>query len=359
MRALITAGGRGTRLRPITNTINKHLVPVCNKPLLFQAIENVRAIGIEEVLININADDQELPVIVGNGAQFGVKISYLRQESPLGLGHVLKLAEPHLKGQPFVFYYGDNVLAGGLSKHRARFESLGANCHLCLVKVEDPSQFGVAVVEGDKVIRTVEKPAEFVSDLAITGIQFYDDSIFEAIRHVRPTPPKPPRTVAEMDIPPANQWLIDHGYKVTFSEITGWWKDTGRPRDLIAANRLLLDYVESQQLGDVDVASTLRGKVAIGEGATIINSVIEGPVVIGARAVIRDSRIGPNVSIGEDSEINSSQLADSIVLGEVRIHDINQPISDSIVGRGAVLTKNPEATEHRLIVGDQSHIQIP
>jgi glucose-1-phosphate thymidylyltransferase len=358
MKALITAGGRGTRLRPITNTMNKHLVPICNKPLLYQAIENVVAIGIREVVININADDHELPAIVGDGSQWDIAITYIRQEQPLGLGHVLKLAEPHLKGEPFVFYYGDNVLAGGLRPHLDKFLAAGANCHLCVVKVDDPSHFGVAVVDGELVSRTVEKPQAFVSDLAITGVQFYDDSIFEAIKHVKPTPPKPPRTIAEMDIPPANQWLIDNGYKVTYSEITGWWKDTGRPKDLIAASKLLLDHLVPKQEGFVDAASVIEGNVAIEAGARVVGSHLIGPVIIGAGAVIEHSTVGPFVSIGAQTRIRETEISESMVLNNTVIEHIDRPISQSIIGRSVHLKKNGERPDHHLIIGDQSDISF-
>ncbi|HDS11567.1 MAG TPA: glucose-1-phosphate thymidylyltransferase, partial [Candidatus Wirthbacteria bacterium] len=297
MRALITAGGKGTRLRPITNAINKHLVPIANKPMLLGAIENVAAIGVKEVVININQGDQEISEVLGDGSIWNVQITYIEQDEPRGLGHVLQLAEPYLAGDDFVFYYGDNVLAGGLKPHVKAFKKSQSNCHLCLVRVDNPQQFGVAVVKDDQVLATIEKPTSFVSDLAITGIQFYDQTIFEAIKHVKPTPPKPPRTISEMDIPPANQWMLDHGYKISYSEITGWWKDTGKISDLLEASRLMLDQVGKEIKGEVDDKSDVSGRVTIAKSARINGSRIRGPVVIAENCIIEDSYIGPYTSI--------------------------------------------------------------
>ncbi len=359
MKALITAGGRGTRLRPITNTLNKHLVPIGNKPLLFRAIENVRDIGITDVIININADDTELPTIVGDGSSWGIHITYIRQQEPKGLGNVLQLAEALIGSSPFVFYYGDNVLAGGLAPHLQKFNELQSSCHLCLVKVDNPAQFGVAVVEGNKVIKTVEKPADFVSDLAITGIQFYDASIFEAIKHIQPTPPKPPRTIAEMDIPPANQWLIDQGYAVTYSVITEWWKDTGRPSDLLSANRLLLDHLVSSNHAKSCEGSILNGNIEIGSGSVIENSEITGPVVIGENVVLRQARIGPYVAIGDRCQVENAAITDSIALPGGKIMAIPQTINHSILGSDIVIEGSQDEGSLELILGDHGQIKLP
>jgi glucose-1-phosphate thymidylyltransferase len=361
MKALITAGGRGTRLRPITYTRNKHLMPIANKPLIFRAIEDIAALGIRDIAISINAGDTEVPTVVGDGGSFGVSITYIEQDEPRGLAHVLQLGKNFIGDDEFIFYYGDNALAGGLHKHLAEFNKYHSDCHLCLSRVEHPEQFGIALVEGDKVIKTVEKPQQYLSDLAITGIQFYNASIFEAIKHIKPTPPKPPRMIAEMDIPPANQWLIDNGYNVSYSEITGWWKDTGKPRDLLAASRLVLDSMEQSIGGEVDESSSVDGRVVIEQGAQIKNSVIRGPAIIGAGSVIEDSFIGPFTSIGAQSTIIRTEIEFSIILEKCYIADLQKRLEGSILGEGVRITLceiKPTSTT-RLIVGDQSVLELP
>ncbi|OIP96631.1 glucose-1-phosphate thymidylyltransferase [Candidatus Wirthbacteria bacterium CG2_30_54_11] len=355
MKAVITAGGRGTRLRPLTHTLNKHLVPICNKPLLFHALEKVAAIGVQNVIISMNQGDEELPKIVGDGSAFGVSISYVEQDEPRGLAHVLRLAEPLIGNERFVFYYGDNVLAGGLELYAQQFVRNRSNCHLCLVKVAEPQHYGVAVVDGDRVITAVEKPQTFISDLAITGIQFYDESIFEAIKYVRPTPPKPPRMIPEMDIPPANQWLIDQGYKVTYSEITGWWKDTGKPKDLLEASRLVLEHLVSSQKSTIDSTSSISDKCIVGKNTRIIESRIVGPVIIGDNCTIRGATIGPNVSIANRCKITQSTISNSIILDDSEISLPSRPLQDSIIGQHVVLgEQHHEGRASKLLVGDHS-----
>ncbi len=355
MKAVLTAGGRGTRLRPITHTMNKHLVPICNKPLLFHALKKVADIGVTDVVISINQGDEEIRQIVGDGSVFGVSITYVEQDQPRGLAHVLRLAEPFIGDEPFVFYYGDNVLAGGLELYAQQFKENASNCHLCVVRVAEPEHYGVAVVEGDRVKKAVEKPQTFISDLAITGIQFYDSSIFEAIKHVRPTPPKAPRTIAEMDIPPANQWLIDQGYKVTYSEVTGWWKDTGKPKDLLEASRLLLEHLDVLHFGSVDEASVITGMVSTGKNTQIIDSRITGPAIIGDDCVIIGSMIGPNVTISNGCKIANSTISNSIILDDSEISLPSRPLQDSIIGQHVVLTEQINKGEaSRLLLGDHS-----
>lgn len=358
MKAIITAGGRGTRLRPLTHTKNKHLLPIANKPIIFNAIDDVVEVGIKEVLININAGDKELPEAVGDGSKWGIKITYQEQEEPRGLGHLLKMAESFVDGDDFVFYYGDNVFTGGLQDHIDKWKSLKTNFHLCLVKVPDPERFGIAVIDGDKIIQTVEKPQEFISDLAITGIQFYDSHIFEALNHVKPTPPKAGRTIAEMDIPPANQWLIDNGFSASYSIIDGWWKDTGKPETLLDANRLVLDSLEEKVEGELE-NTKIEGKVVIAKSAKIKHSTIRGPVIIGENVVIEDAYIGPNTSIYDDTNIKSAEIENSLILGGVTIKNMQTRLDSCLIGWEAQITEideRPKSTS--LFVGDNSIVKL-
>ncbi|HNT30513.1 MAG TPA: glucose-1-phosphate thymidylyltransferase [bacterium] len=360
MKALITAGGRGTRLRPLTHTLNKHLVPICNKPLIIHAIEKVRAAGITDVIININAGDTEIRQVLGTGSDWGITITYIEQDEPRGLGHVLLLAESHIGTEPFIFYYGDNVLAGSLQPYIDEFLKQESDCHLCVVKVTEPSQYGVAVTDGKQVIRTVEKPSEFISDLAITGIQLYRSTIFEAIRHVKPTPPKPPRTIAEMDIPPANQWLIDNGHRVTYSEITGWWKDTGKPEDLLEASRLLLEMIETEAAEDPGKGNELSGKVIIGKQAEVSETRIIGPVIIGDGCKMHQACIGPYVTIGDNSSVEQASVTNSIILGNTSIVASGRTITDSLIGQNVAIIGNgsSDASKMTLLLGDHGKVSL-
>lgn len=359
MKALVTAGGKGTRLRPITHTLNKHLVPICNKPLLFWALDHLSTCGITDVIVNINKGDTEIRRELAEGKPWGMDIQFIEQDEPKGLGHVLSLAEPFLRDDKFVFYYGDNVLTGGLQRYMDQFISSQANCHLCLVRVDNPQDFGVAVTEQDRIVQTIEKPQKHVSDLAITGIQFYDSTIFEAIKHIKPTPPIPPRTIAEMDIPPANQWLIDNGYKVTYSEITGWWKDTGKPEDLLEASRLLLDKIQKKILSKPDKNTVIEGRVVIESDTSISNCHVRGPVMIGRNCVLKNSYIGPFTSIDSGSQIIDTEIEHSIVLSNVYIDNIKPRIEGSIIGQNARIQQAktiPQA--HNLMIGDHSQVYL-
>lgn len=359
MKALITAGGRGTRLRPLTHTQNKHLLPIANKPIIFYAIEDVVNAGVKDIIISINKNDSEVPKAVGNGSKWGVNITYQEQEAPLGLGYVLKIAEPLIGGEEFIFYYGDNVFTGDLKSHIDKWKKEKSNFHLCLVKVPDPERYGIAVVEGKRVIKTVEKPTEFIGNLAITGIQFYDSSIFEAIKHIKPTPPKAGRTIAEMDIPPANQWLIDNGYKASYSVIDGWIKDTGKPEALLSANRLVLETIKEELNGEI-IESHIEGNVKIGNGSVIKNSHLRGPVVIGDNCLIENAYIGPYTSILDQIHIKNCEIENSIVLSESKIYDLNIRIDSSIIGYNSTVSfKIDRPKSLKLIIGDNSEVNIP
>jgi len=355
MKALITAGGKGTRLRPITHTRNKHLIPIANKPILHYAIEYVAEAGIRDVGIIVNADTDDVQKAMGDGSRWGLRIRYIPQEAPLGLAHCIKISQEFLGKEPFVFYLGDNMVVGGIRRFQEEFLARKSNCHLTLARVKDPERFGVPEIQGDRIVRIVEKPNVPASQFAVSGIYFYDSTIFEAVNAIQPS------ARGELEISDAHQYLLDHGRKVTFSEITGWWKDTGLPDDLLEANRLVLDHIEANDPKDaaVDDDSNIAGKVVLMPGARIINSNIRGPAIIGARTVIENSYIGPYTAIAEDCLIRNSEVEFSIVLTHCAIRDIGIRIEGSLLGCDTTLERaRAKPRTHRFVLGDQGMVEI-
>lgn len=358
MKALITAGGLATRLRPVTHTINKHLIPIANKPMIHYAIEAVHEAGVSQIGIVVNPPTMaEIKNQLQDGRQFGVKIEYIIQEAPKGLAHVVKVAESFLGHQPFVFYLGDNILVGGIKKFITTFKEKKSNCHLLLAKVPDPERFGVPTIKGGKIVQVEEKPKKPKSNYAITGIYVYDHHIFEAVKSIKPS------ARGELEISDAHQWLLDHGYKITFSETTGWWKDTGKPEDLLESNHLILDKIlpegQDEILGQIDKNSNIAGKVKVAKTAKIINSKIRGPVIIGQNVVIENSYIGPFTSIYDDCRIKDSEVEYSILLSGVTIEGVPTRVEKSLLGSRVILKKCRGLPKtNRFVVGDQSLIEL-
>lgn len=353
MKALIASGGRGTRLRPITHTQNKHLIPIANKPILYYAIEAAVDAGIKEIGIVHNADSREVPDYVGDGSKWGVKISYVPQEVPGGLAQVIQLAERFVGKESFVFYLGDNMVVGGLKRFVEDFHRQQCNCLLTLAKVKDPERFGVPEIQGGKIVGVEEKPEAPKSQYAVAGIYVYDSHIFEAVKSLKPS------SRGELEISDAHQYLIDKGYKVGYTEITGWWKDTGKPVDLLEANRLVLDNATAHNDGEVDQLSDVAGKVVIESGAKVINSKVRGPAIIGKGAVIENSYIGPFTSIGDRTHVKDSEVEYSIILRDCRIVSVGIRIEGSILGNDVeIVEANGKPRVHRFMIGDQSRIEI-
>ena len=352
MKALITAGGHGTRLRPITHTQNKHLIPIANKLMLDYALEYVRDANISEVGIIINADDHSIKSEFGNGSSRNIKITYIPQDAPLGLAHVVKISEKFIGDDPFIFYLGDNILVGGVSKFVTEFEDAGSNCHLALSKVSDPNRFGVAEIKNNKIVSIEEKPNKPKSNLAVTGIYLYDSNIFEAVNNIKLS------DRGELEISDAHQYLLEKGYHISYSEITGWWKDTGKPSDLLEANRLLLDNIEDSRNSKI-IDTKIMGKVSIGENVKISNSIIEGPVIINDDSIIDNAHITPHTAIGKRCEIMKCTVGNSIIMSESTIKNVDDKISNSLLGTDVQIIgshKNDQA--HRFILGDQSRVEI-
>jgi glucose-1-phosphate thymidylyltransferase len=353
VKALIASGGRGTRLRPITHTQNKHLIPIANKPILHYAIEAAVGAGITEIAIVHNADSDEVPKAIGNGSRWGARITYLPQLTPGGLSQVVALSEEYMGKEKFVFYLGDNMVVGGVRRFVDEFEKSGCNCFLTLSRVRDPERFGVPELKDGRIISVEEKPKNPKSSFAVSGIYLYDSCIFEAVKAIKPS------ARGELEISDAHQYLIDKGYKIGYAEITGWWKDTGKPNDLLEANRLILDNITPSIEGDVDSTSSVIGKVIVQKGAKVINSIIRGPAIIGENCVIEDAYIGPFTAIGNNTIVRKSELEYSIVLRDCKILSVGIRLEGSILGNDVeVVEATGKPRVHRFMIGDQSRVEV-
>ncbi len=354
MKALILSGGKGTRLRPITHTSAKQLVPVANKPILFFAIEAIRDAGITDIGIVVGDTEAEIRAAVGDGSAFGVRATYIRQTAPLGLAHAVKESRDFLAGDSFVMYLGDNFIKDGITPLVQEFQRDRPNSQILLARVPNPGSFGVAEIEGGKVVRLEEKPERPKSDYALVGVYMFDATVFEAVDAIRPS------ARGELEITDAIQYLIGHGRTVRSHVIKGWWKDTGKLEDLLEANRMALTAIERDVRGTVDPRTRVIGEVAVGEGAVVESSELRGPLVIGPRTVVRDSYVGPFTSISSGCTILGSEVEFSIILEDSRIENLTTRMEGSLVGRNARITQAPaKPRAFRFMVGDNSEIQVP
>jgi len=351
MKALILSGGEGTRLRPITHTAAKQLIPIANKPILFYGIEAVREAGITDVGIVVGDTYEEIKEAVGEGKKWGSKITYIKQEAPLGLAHAVKISQDFLANESFVMYLGDNIIKQGIKSLVDEFRKKRANSQILLAHVENPGQFGVAELERGKVVRLVEKPKEPKTDLALVGVYMFDHHIFEAVNNIKPS------WRGELEITDAIQYLIDKNFLVHSHIIDGWWKDTGKPDDLLEANRIMLDDLEARIKGEIDKSSKISGKVRIEEGAQIINSVIRGPATVARGCKIIHSYIGPFTSIYYNVLIEDSEIEHSIVMEECKISGLKARIEDSLIGKNVVIIKSTSKPKaYRFMLGDSSQV---
>jgi glucose-1-phosphate thymidylyltransferase len=349
VKALILSGGSGTRLRPITHTSSKQLVPVANKPILFHAIEHMADAGITDVGIVVGDTAEEIESAVGDGSAFGVSITYIRQDAPLGLAHCVLIASEFLGDDNFIMYLGDNLLRQGVTKFVERFDS---NAQILLARVPDPQRFGVAELDGDgNVVRLVEKPLEPPSNLALVGAYIFDKNIHEAVRAIQPS------ARGELEITDAIQWLIDSKLQVQSDIVEGYWKDLGELRALLDGNSLVLETLDFEVLGSV-TDSEIDQRVRIEEGAEVSGSRLRGPAIIGKRARVINSFVGPFTSIGDDCEIVDSEIEHSMFLKGATANGVGR-IADSLVGRDASVVRN-ESRERttRLMIGDHSKVEL-
>ncbi|MFH8934758.1 glucose-1-phosphate thymidylyltransferase [Streptomyces griseosporeus] len=353
MKALVLAGGAGTRLRPITHTSAKQLVPVANKPVLFYGLEAIAEAGIIEVGIVVGDTAEEIEEAVGDGARFGLKVTYIPQASPLGLAHAVRIAEDFLGDDDFVMYLGDNFIVGGIRSLVDGFRAERPDAQILLTRVADPTAFGVAELDAaGNVIGLEEKPLRPKSDLALVGVYLFTPAVHEAVRAIEPS------WRGELEITDALQWLIDHGRTVRSTAISGYWKDTGNTADMLEVNRSVLDTLEPFVHGRVDEGSEVIGRVVIEEGAEIVGSRIVGPVVIGEGTVVRDAYIGPYTSVSAHCRIEESEIEYSIVLRGSSVRGVRR-VEASLIGRDVEVTPAPRTpSAHRLVLGDHSKVQI-
>jgi glucose-1-phosphate thymidylyltransferase len=352
VKGLILSGGAGTRLRPITHTSAKQLVPVANKPVLFYGLEAMRAAGIEDVGIVVGETQAEIEAAVGDGSQFGLRVTYLRQEAPLGLAHAVLVAEPFLGGEPFVMYLGDNLLKEGIAPFVEAFRASQPDALILLQKVGNPSAYGVAELEGDSVVRLVEKPKEPRSDLALVGVYLFTPAIFASARAI------PYSARGELEITEAIQHMIDGGLRVESHTVRGWWKDTGKLEDMLEANRLVLGTLEPHVEGEL-TETVLEGAVQIGVGSHLVRCTVRGPVVIGRNCRLTDTYVGPYTAVSDGVVIEEAEVEHSIILENSRISRIGARMTDSLVGRNCVIARSEERpVAYRFMIGDSSQIGI-
>ena len=353
MRGLILSGGKGTRLRPITHTSAKQLVPVANKPVLFYGIEAMAAAGIEEVGIIIAPETgAEIQEAAGDGSQFGIRIEYIEQEAPLGLAHALLTAEQFLAGSPFVMYLGDNLLRDGIVDLVETFRTEQPDALILLTPVPDPESYGVAELDDGRVARLVEKPEQPQSDLALVGVYMFTPAIFEAARSIEPS------ARGELEITDAIQALVDRGLRVDPHIVHGWWKDTGQVQDMLEANQLILDDLDESVKGEL-IDSRVEGRVEIAEGARLERATVRGPAIVGRGTHITDAYIGPYTAIGDDVKITNAELEHSIVLSGSTISDLEYRIEASLIGKNVRIGRGPALPKaYRFVVGDNADVQI-
>ena len=353
MKALVLAGGAGTRLRPITHTSAKQLVPVANKPVLFYGLEAIRDAGITDVGLVAGDTAEAIQAAVGDGSAFGLSATYIRQTAPLGLAHAVLVSRDYLGDDDFVMYLGDNFIVGGIASLVEEFRSERPDAQIMLTQVADPREFGVAELDDSgHVIGLEEKPPQPKSNLALVGVYIFSPSVHHAVRSLKPS------WRGELEITEAIQWLIDHGNAVRSSVISGYWKDTGNVTDMLEVNRMVLETAEPRQHGTVDAESEIIGRVVIETDAQVSGSRIVGPAIIGARTKVTRSYVGPFTSVAEDCSIDDCEIEYSIVLRRASIRGVRR-IEASIIGHEVEVTPAPRVPRaHRLVLGDHSKVQI-
>lgn len=356
MKGLILAGGHGTRLRPLTSTGNKHMLPIANKPMLVYGLEHLRNAGITNICIILGPIKEGVVETLGDGSKYGVSITYIDQPEPKGLAHAVMVAERFLRGEPFVMYLGDNLIKQGVVPLVEEYSRGGCDCIVGTTQVKNPSQFGVVVFDKKgKVTRFVEKPKEPISDWALIGIYIFNDKVFDALNKIRPS------WRGELEITDTIQTLLADGAKVGVQKVRGWWKDTGLASDLLEANQLILQELKPHNNGVVSDSASLTGAVQVGIG-TVINagSTIRGPVIIGEHCEIGpNTYIGPYTSVGDHTKIANTEIENSIVMEGAKI-DCNKKITDSLIGKNVEITDSnlnvPKG--HKLILGDASKVTL-
>ncbi len=353
MKAIVLCAGEGTRLRPLTHTSAKHLIPVANRPVIEYTLEALKEAGIRDVGVVVSPNvEEEFRAALGDGSRFGLRVDYVIQERPRGLAHAVQCAREFVDDEPFLVYLGDNLLEQGVRGLVEEFERGGANALLLLAEVDDPTRFGVAELRDGEVVRLIEKPKEPPSNLAIVGVYLFDPHIFEAIERITPS------ARGELEITDALQTLIEQGYRVKPYLLKGWWKDVGLPEDMLDANRILLESLEPQIRSPIPPDSRVVGRVAVAENVQIERSELRGPLVIGPGAVVRESFVGPFTSLDRDVIVEDSEIEYSIVMAGAAIRGTGR-IENSLIGRHVILSRNERPPEtYQFVIGDNSRVRL-
>ncbi len=352
MKGLVLSGGKGTRLRPITHTGAKQLVPIANKPVLFYALEALVEAGVTEIGIVVGDTAEEIREAVGDGSRFGARVEYIPQSAPLGLAHAVQTAKPYLGGSDFVMYLGDNFIPGGISQVVRQFQEKRPDSLILLKAMPHPERFGVAELEGERVVRLTEKPEVPRSDLVLVGVYLFQPSILEAVDAIEPSPR------GELEITDAIQWEIDHGRSVLPHVVAGRWIDTGKMDDLLECNRVVLDMLPERREGRASEDCRLLGKVILEEGSQVIGSTIRGPAIVGAHTRVVDSYVGPFTALYHHVVLEGSEIEHSIVLENTCIRGVSK-IEDSLIGRDVVVEKSgTRPLAHKLMLGDHSRVSL-
>jgi glucose-1-phosphate thymidylyltransferase len=355
MKAIILCAGKGTRLRPLTYTSAKHLIPLANKPALEYGIEKIIECGIKEIGIIIGDETgEDIRMAMGDGKRWGIKVSYILQAEPLGLAHAVKIAHNFLQDETFLMFLGDNLLKNSINQYRQKFEKSKSNAFVLLTKVGNPEQFGVVELKDNKIIRMVEKPKIPRTDLALIGVYFFDKTIHQAINNIKPS------ARGELEITDAIQWLVDNQYNVEAEIIEGWWKDTGKPEDIIEANRLILeDIPRDLEKAKIDNKSKVFGRVNLARDVEITNSTVLGPVIIGQNARIINSYIGPFTSLSRGVEVEDSEIEYSVIMANTKIKNITHRMQNCLIGKDVRIYRSKDIPiVYRFVLADESRIRL-
>ncbi|MBD3266842.1 glucose-1-phosphate thymidylyltransferase [bacterium] len=353
MKAIIPCAGRGKRLRPLTFTNSKPLIPIANRPLVLYAIDKLKSVGVREIGIVVSDNTRDMQGVLGDGTEFGVHISYIQQDNPLGIAHTIKVSQEFLGDEPFIMYLGDNLLREGLEKAVENFQTKKPNSILFVCPTEKPHLYGIAVIEENRVVRLMEKPVEPPSNLAVIGIYIFDSTIHQVIDTLKPS------GRGEYEITDAIQGLIEQGGLVDYYSLNDWWIDAGNPDDMVEANRLVLQDLKPCCEGMTDANSDIRGNVAIGQGTIIENSSIRGPVLIGDNCFIKDAFIGSFTSIGANSKMDNCEIEYSVVMENCEIRDVGERIDNSIIGRNVKVKRTDRRPRsYKLVLSDESAAEL-
>jgi glucose-1-phosphate thymidylyltransferase len=354
VKALILSGGKATRLRPITYTAAKQLLPVANKPILFYGIEAIRAAGITEIGIIVGDTRDEVMAAAGDGSRWDARITYIHQAAPLGLAHAVATAREFLGDEPFIMFLGDNLIEGGVSVFVDEFLREKPAAEILLKQVANPCDFGVALLDaGGAILRLEEKPKEPKSNLALVGVYLFTPEIHASIARIKPS------ARGELEITDAIQDLVDTGHRVLSHELTGWWLDTGKKDDILEANRTVLDTLPGGIHGEMDAASHVMGRVQIGSGTRLTNTTVRGPAIIGENCVISNAFIGPYTSIANNVTIDNVEMEHSIVLDNTSLRNLDGRMADSLIARNVDLRRTDQRPRvNRFMLGDDSKVEL-